>query len=58
MDFGNPEDAVNQADITLDDSGHEGGIPMEFEHIEEQPMLMDTGSEEIIGKSLKSCLDS
>lgn len=41
---------MNQNDITLEYSGHEESIPMEFEHNEEQPILMDTGSEEIIGK--------
>ncbi|CAH2044003.1 unnamed protein product, partial [Iphiclides podalirius] len=48
VDFGNPEDPVNQVDISLEHSGQDAGIPMEFEHIEVQPMLMDTGSEEII----------
>ncbi|XP_052755070.1 protein lin-54 homolog isoform X2 [Galleria mellonella] len=49
MDFTHSEDAVvSQADITLEASGQEGDIPMEFEHIEQQPMLMDTGNEEII----------
>ncbi|XP_013180231.1 PREDICTED: protein lin-54 homolog [Papilio xuthus] len=49
VDFGHSEDTVvSQADITLEDSGHEAGIAMDFENIEEQPMLMDTGSEEII----------
>ncbi|KAG6451407.1 hypothetical protein O3G_MSEX007125 [Manduca sexta] len=45
MDFDNSGVVVNQADITLETSEHEGEIPMEFE---EQQMLMDTGSEEII----------
>ncbi|XP_068617640.1 protein lin-54 homolog isoform X2 [Battus philenor] len=49
VDFGHPEDTVvDQTHISLEHGGHDGGIPMEFEHIEEQPMLMDTGSEEII----------
>ncbi|CAH0725583.1 unnamed protein product, partial [Brenthis ino] len=49
VDFEHSEDAiVNQNDITLEYSGHEESIPMEFEHNEEQPILMDTGSEEII----------
>ena len=53
MDFGHSEDTiVTQNDITLEYSGHEESIPMEFEHNEEQPILMDTGGEEIIGNLL------
>ncbi|XP_013148346.1 PREDICTED: uncharacterized protein LOC106110933 isoform X2 [Papilio polytes] len=49
VDFGHSEDTVvSQADIALEESAHEAGIAMDFDHIEEQPMLMDTGSEEII----------
>ncbi|XP_059048709.1 protein lin-54 homolog isoform X1 [Achroia grisella] len=49
MDFTQSEDTVDgQAGISLDASGPEGDIPMEFENIEQQPILMDTGSEEII----------
>ncbi|XP_075980462.1 uncharacterized protein LOC142979444 isoform X2 [Anticarsia gemmatalis] len=48
MDFDHSGVVVNQEDITLETTDHEGDIPMEFEHIEEQPMLMDTGNEEII----------
>lgn len=51
MDFEPPGDAVvGQADISLNAS-HDGGLPMEFESIEEQPMLMDTENEQIIGNS-------
>lgn len=50
MDFGHSEDTVvSQADIALEESAHEAGIAMDFDHIDEQPILMDTGSEEIIG---------
>lgn len=50
MDFDHSQDnVVSQADISLSADVHDGGIPMEFEHIEEQPILMDTGNEEIIG---------
>lgn len=50
MDFDHSQDTVvSQADISLGADVHDGGIPMEFEHIEEQPILMDTGNEEIIG---------
>lgn len=53
VDFDHSEDAVvSQVDITLEGTTHEEGIPMEFEHIEEQPMLMDTGNEEIIGNNI------
>ncbi|XP_032518934.2 protein lin-54 homolog isoform X2 [Danaus plexippus] len=49
VDFGHTDDVeVSQASITLIQSGHDESIPMEFEHSEEQPMLMDTGNEEII----------
>ncbi|XP_026746326.1 protein lin-54 homolog isoform X3 [Trichoplusia ni] len=48
MDFDHSGVVVSQEDIALETTGHEADIPMEFEHIEEQPMLMDTGSEEII----------
>ncbi|KAM3965852.1 uncharacterized protein ACR2FA_000180 [Aphomia sociella] len=49
MDFEHSEDTVvSQADITLNASSNAGDIPMEFENIEQQPMLMDTGNEEII----------
>lgn len=51
MDFDHSGVVVSQEDITLESADHEGDIPMEFEHIEEQQMLMDTGSEEIIGNS-------
>lgn len=51
VDFDHSQDnVVSQADISLGAEVHDGGIPMEFGHIEEQPMLMDTGNEEIIGK--------
>lgn len=52
MDFDHSGVVVTQEDIALETTGHEGDIPMEFEHIEEQPMLMDTGNEEIIGNNL------
>ncbi|CAB3234240.1 unnamed protein product [Arctia plantaginis] len=48
MDFDHSGVVVTQEDIALETTGHEGDIPMEFENIEEQPMLMDTGNEEII----------
>ncbi|CAG9788832.1 unnamed protein product [Diatraea saccharalis] len=49
IDFENAEDVVvSQADINLDTSTQGGEIAMEFEHIEEQPILMDSGNEEII----------
>ncbi|RVE45499.1 hypothetical protein evm_009838 [Chilo suppressalis] len=48
MDFESADVVVSQADISLDTSTQEGDIAMEFEHIEEQPMLMDSGNEEII----------
>ncbi|KAL0871368.1 hypothetical protein ABMA27_005103 [Loxostege sticticalis] len=49
MDFGHVGDVVvSQADISLDAGSHDPGMNMEFEHIEEQPILMDTGNEEII----------
>ncbi|XP_026321238.1 protein lin-54 homolog isoform X2 [Hyposmocoma kahamanoa] len=49
VDFDHSQDnVVSQADISLGAEVHDGGIPMEFGHIEEQPMLMDTGNEEII----------
>ncbi|XP_073961777.1 uncharacterized protein [Choristoneura fumiferana] len=51
VDFEPPGDAVvGQTDISLDAS-HEASLPMEFESIEEQPMLMDTENEQIIGYS-------
>ncbi|CAH2093105.1 unnamed protein product [Euphydryas editha] len=47
------ENVVNQADLVLEQhSGQEETIPMEFEHNEDQAMLMDTGSEEIIVSDL------
>lgn len=50
VDFDHSQDnVVSQADISLGPEVHDEGIPMEFEPIEEQPMLMDTGNEEIIG---------
>nr|XP_021189740.2 protein lin-54 homolog isoform X1 [Helicoverpa armigera] len=48
MDFDHSGVVVNQDDISLETTGHEPDIPMEFENIEEQQMLMDTGGEEII----------
>lgn len=36
--------------MSLGPAPHEQSIPMEFEHTEEQPILMDTTNEEIIGK--------
>lgn len=55
MDFDHSQDTVvSQADISLGGEVDDEGIPMEFEHIEEQPILMDTGNEEIIGKLLSS----
>ncbi|XP_038222739.1 protein lin-54 homolog isoform X2 [Zerene cesonia] len=48
VDFDQPEETVcHQSDIILDNAVQED-IQMEFEHTEEQPILMDTGSEEII----------
>lgn len=49
MDFDHEAGVVSQEDIPLETTGHEPDIPMEFESIEEQQMLMDTGTEEIIG---------
>lgn len=53
---------VNQADLVLvQQSGQEETIlptPMEFDTNEDQTMLMDTGTEEIIGKNkiiIKRC---
>lgn len=54
MDFEHAADVVvSQADIALDSGtlNNDGDIAMQFVHIEEQPMLMDPGNEEIIGKS-------
>ncbi|XP_063626120.1 protein lin-54 homolog isoform X4 [Cydia splendana] len=52
VDFEPPGDVVvSQADISLDAHSHEANMPMEFESIEEQPMLMDAESEQIIGYS-------
>ncbi|KAH9639613.1 hypothetical protein HF086_010020 [Spodoptera exigua] len=48
MDFDHTEGVVSQEDISLETTGHEPDIPMEFENIEEQQMLMDTEGEEII----------
>ncbi|CAH1639258.1 unnamed protein product [Spodoptera littoralis] len=48
MDFDHEAGVVSQEDIPLETTGHEPDIPMEFESIEEQQMLMDTGTEEII----------
>ncbi|XP_063829126.1 uncharacterized protein LOC135078515 [Ostrinia nubilalis] len=50
MDFENVGDVVvSQADISLDASAcGDGGMQMEFQHMEEQSVLMDTGHEEII----------
>uniref|UniRef100_A0A2A4IX14 CRC domain-containing protein n=1 Tax=Heliothis virescens TaxID=7102 RepID=A0A2A4IX14_HELVI len=48
MDFDHSGVVVSQEDISLETTGHEPDIPMEFENIEEQQMLMDTGGEEII----------
>ncbi|XP_028161662.1 protein lin-54 homolog isoform X8 [Ostrinia furnacalis] len=50
MDFENVGDVVvSQADISLDASAcSDGGMQMEFQHMEEQSVLMDTGHEEII----------
>ncbi|XP_045500770.1 protein lin-54 homolog, partial [Colias croceus] len=48
VDFDQPEETVcHQGDIILDNAVQED-IQMEFEHTEEQPILMDTGSEIII----------
>lgn len=53
MDFEHAGDVVvSQAGMNLDAGTHDGDMQMEFEHIEEQPMLMDTGNEEIIGNWL------
>ncbi|KAL4711497.1 hypothetical protein ACJJTC_000513 [Scirpophaga incertulas] len=46
MDFEASDVVVSQEDLNLATSSNEGSIPMEFEQIEEQPMLL--GSEEII----------
>ncbi|XP_063537533.1 protein lin-54 homolog, partial [Cydia strobilella] len=52
VDFEPPGDVVvSQADISLDAHSHEANMSMEFESIEEQPMLMDAESEQIIGYS-------
>ncbi|XP_047992510.1 protein lin-54 homolog isoform X2 [Leguminivora glycinivorella] len=52
VDFEPPGDVVvSQADISLDAHSHEANMPMEFESIEEQPMLMDAENEQIIGYS-------
>lgn len=57
MDFGHVGDVVvSQADISLDAGSHDPGMNMEFEHIEEQPILMDTGNEEIIGNWILNAL--
>lgn len=40
---------IGQSDITLEHSGHDQEIPMEFESNEEPSMTMETESEEIIG---------
>ncbi|KAJ8712447.1 hypothetical protein PYW07_005289 [Mythimna separata] len=47
MDFDHSEVVVHEDDISLETTGHEPDIPMEFENIADQQMLMDTGSEEI-----------
>lgn len=49
MDFDHSSVVVTQDDMSLETTGHEPDIPMEFENMEEHQMLMDTGSEEIIG---------
>lgn len=47
------EEVVTQGDITLESSDIEG-MAMEFEHIEEQPMLMESGGEEVISTASES----
>ncbi|KAJ8715188.1 hypothetical protein PYW08_005169 [Mythimna loreyi] len=47
MDFDHSEVVVHEDDISLETTGHEPDIPMEFENITDQQMLMDTGGEEI-----------
>lgn len=49
VDFEQPVDiVVSEAGMTLEQA-HDESMPMEFEHTEEQPILMDTVNEEIIG---------
>ncbi|XP_045774873.1 protein lin-54 homolog isoform X2 [Maniola jurtina] len=49
VDFEQPEDiVVSEAGMSIEATPHEQSIPMEFEHTEEQPILMDTTNEEII----------
>lgn len=51
VDFEHSEGVViGQSDITLEHSGHDQEIPMEFENSVEQTMTMETENEEIIGK--------
>ncbi|XP_052743301.1 protein lin-54 homolog isoform X2 [Bicyclus anynana] len=49
VDFEQPDDiVVTETGMSLEQVPHEEGISMEFEHTEEQTMLMDTSGEEII----------
>ncbi|KAJ0174530.1 hypothetical protein K1T71_009638 [Dendrolimus kikuchii] len=48
MDFDQSSVVINETDISLEPGAHEGDIPMEFENIEEEQMLMETGNEEVI----------
>lgn len=49
VDFEQPVDiVVSEAGMTLET--HES-MPMEYENTEEQPILMDTANEEIIGNT-------
>lgn len=50
MDFEHSVDVVDsQSTLALEGSSHMDGISMEFENIEEQPMLMETVNEETVG---------
>lgn len=49
MDFEHSE-VIDQSDITLDTSSHVEDIPMEFEHVKDKPILMDTEGEEVVGR--------
>lgn len=50
VDFEQPVDiVVSEAGMTLET--HES-MPMEYENTEEQPILMDTANEEIIGNNI------
>ncbi|KAG7312098.1 hypothetical protein JYU34_001550 [Plutella xylostella] len=50
VDFEHSVDVVDsQSTLALEGSSHMDGISMEFENIEEQPMLMETVNEETVG---------